>query len=60
VWVDGADTGRNTPIPASAPLRLSPGRHTVTLLVNERAFSFPVTIHAGRTTKLIKTLPVTR
>jgi serine/threonine protein kinase len=60
VWVDGADTGRNTPIPASAPLRLSPGRHTVTLLVNERPFTFAVTIQAGRTTKLIKHLPVKR
>jgi hypothetical protein len=60
VWVDGVDTGRNTPIPASEPLRLEPGRHTVSLYVNERRFDYPVVIRAGDTTKLIRRLPVRR
>jgi len=60
VWIDGRDTGRNTPIAASAPLRLSPGRHTVTLFVKDQRFDFPVLVEAGETTKLIRKLPVTR
>jgi serine/threonine protein kinase len=60
VWIDGRDTGRNTPIPPSSPLRLSAGPHRVTLRVEEQAFDFTVTIEAGVTTKLVRTLPAIR
>jgi hypothetical protein len=60
VWIDGADTGRNTPIPPSAPLRLKAGQHRVTLQVEEQSFDFTVTIDDGATVKLVRALPVTR
>ena len=57
VWIDGHDTGRNTPVPPGAPLKLSEGRHVVTLYTSEKKYDFPVVMKAGRVTKLIKTLP---
>jgi outer membrane biosynthesis protein TonB len=60
VWIDGVDTGRNTPIPASSPLRLKPGPHKVTLVVNEHRFDYTVHVRPGQTTKLIKKLPAKR
>lgn len=60
VWIDGHDTGRNTPVPPSSPLRLSAGLHRVSLRVEEQTFDFTVTIEAGVTTKLVRALPATR
>jgi serine/threonine protein kinase len=60
VWIDGSDTGRSTPIPPGAPLRLSAGPHRVTLQVEERSFDYSVKIDAGMTARLVVTLPVTR
>jgi serine/threonine protein kinase len=56
VWVDGVDTGRHTPIPLGAPLKLSPGRHVVSLYVSDKKYDFPVILKAGVVTKLIRTL----
>jgi eukaryotic-like serine/threonine-protein kinase len=60
VWVDGKDTGRQTPIAASTPLRLTVGEHRIWLQVGEQTYEFLVRIVAGQTTKLTKTLPVGR
>ena len=58
VWIDGTETGRNTPIPATKPIILSPGKHWVTLLAKGKKFSYAVTIRVGKVTSLIKNLPV--
>jgi serine/threonine protein kinase len=56
VWVDGVDTGRHTPIPLGAPLKLSPGRHVISLYVSNKKYDFPVILKAGEVTKLIRNL----
>ena len=56
VWVDGVDTGRHTPIPLGAPLKLSPGRHVISLYVSDKKYDFPVILKAGEVTKLIRSL----
>jgi serine/threonine protein kinase len=58
VYVDGADTGRTTPIPPTNPLSLGPGAHKITFEVNKRRFTFSVVIKTGATAQLIQTLPV--
>ena len=58
VWIDGRETGRNSPIPASKPLKLAPGPHKVTLFAKGQKFHFNVVIKPGKVTRLIKTLPV--
>jgi hypothetical protein len=60
VWVDGVDTGRNTPIPLSAPLRLPPGRHVISLYVSNKKYDFTVVTRAGEVTKLIRKLPTSQ
>jgi hypothetical protein len=59
VMVDDQDTGKMTPIVARSKIALQPGRHTVTFVVGKKKFSYPVTIEAGKDTRLIKQLPVT-
>lgn len=60
VLVDGQDTGRTTPITPRASFRLKRGRHRVTLVVGEQRFEFTVEVTAGKITRLIEALPVTR
>ena len=56
IYVDGKATGRNTPVPPSNPLTLSPGKHKVTLETKGKKFNFTVTIKSGKQSKLIKIL----
>jgi hypothetical protein len=56
VSVDGRDTGMSTPIVGRKRLSLSPGRHRVGLELDGRTREFSVTIVAGETTTLSKTL----
>ena len=58
VLVDGADTGRTTPIAPRSRIALRPGRHVVTFVVGEQRYNFTVRIQSGATTRLIKNLPV--
>ena len=58
IIVDGKPTGRNSPVPPSNPLSLSPGRHKITLEAKGQKFNFTVTIKAGKLSKLVKVLPV--
>ena len=58
VVVDGKDTGRWTPIAAKNPIRLSPGKHRVTLVTEDgRKLEAEVEIRAGESTKLIREFP---
>jgi hypothetical protein len=58
VFVDGKDTGRNTPIPPNSALSLKAGTHKVVLEVGKKRFTFTVTIKPGETSKLVQVLPV--
>ena len=58
VWVDGKDTGVDTPIVPRARIPLAPGPHKVTFDVRGERFSFPIVIRAGETVSLDKQLPV--
>ena len=58
VIIDGRETGLNTPIPHSKRIKLSPGKHWVTLIAEGKKFSYSVVIKPGKVTRLIKTLPV--
>jgi len=60
IWVDGVDTGRSTPVPPASPLVLKAGAHKITLVAGSQRFTFPVTIKAGDTTRLIQTLSINR
>ena len=56
VHIDGRDTGRNTPIPNSSPLKLPVGKHIVSLFVNGVEHEFSVMIAPGKKYRLNKTL----
>jgi len=56
VHIDGRDTGRNTPIPNSSPLKLPVGKHIVSLFVNGVEHEFSVMIEPGKKYRLNKTL----
>jgi serine/threonine protein kinase len=58
VEVDGKDTGRTTPIPPASRIALKAGRHKITFDVNGKKFTFTVRIRPGKTTRVIKRLPV--
>jgi eukaryotic-like serine/threonine-protein kinase len=58
VLIDAHDTGKMTPIAPRAKIPLKPGKHTVTFVVGEDSFDYPIVIEAGRDHRLIKTLPV--
>lgn len=60
IHIDGRDINRQTPTPPSMPVVLDPGLHRVTLDTGNRHFTFPVTITAGETARLIKRLPTDR
>jgi hypothetical protein len=55
VLIDGADTGRHTPIRGPA-LKLTPGRHKVTLVIGADRFTYAVVIKAGETHTMSKEL----
>jgi hypothetical protein len=55
VWIDGADTGRQTPI-AGPALKLTPGRHKVTFVIGADRFTYAVVIKAGETHMMSKDL----
>ena len=57
VFIDGRDTGRNTPIPPSNPLSVSPGRHKLTLVSKGKKYHYKVVIRSGKYLKLVKILP---
>ena len=56
VFVDGRDTGMNTPVPPKRKLKLSVGSHTVTFVARGKRYKYQVIIREGQVTKLIKTL----
>ena len=58
VLVDSKDTGKMTPIAPKARIALPPGKHTITFVVGDKKFPFPVTIEAGKELRLQKTLPL--
>ncbi len=58
IWIDGKDTGLATPISPRASIRLKPGPHKLTFVVGDRRLDYNVTIEAGKTTKIVKQLPV--
>ncbi|MCC6748746.1 MAG: PEGA domain-containing protein [Deltaproteobacteria bacterium] len=58
VLIDGQDTGRTTPIAPRSKIPLKAGKHTVTFVVEGKRFSFPLSVKAGETARLIKQLPV--
>jgi hypothetical protein len=58
VFVDGVDTGRDTPIPSSAPLVLKGGSHKLTFVAGMDRFQYTVSIAPGATVQLAKRLPI--
>ncbi|MBS2021571.1 MAG: protein kinase [Deltaproteobacteria bacterium] len=55
VRIDGADTGRWTPVPPSKPISLTPGTYNIELETTEgKRYEQKVTITAGATVKIIK------
>lgn len=55
VRIDGADTGRWTPVPPSKPIALSPGAYTIELETQQgRRYEEKIVIEAGKTVRLIK------
>jgi hypothetical protein len=57
VFVNGKNLGRQTPIGASSPLRLPPGKHTITLKLKRKSISFTIRVEAGATLRQIKRIP---
>jgi hypothetical protein len=58
VWIDGRDTGRNTPIAKRSAIVLKPGKHSVWFVVGAQKFKRSIVVSAGETAKLIEDLPV--
>jgi hypothetical protein len=58
VFIDNKDTGKMTPIAPRAKIGLKAGKHTVTFVIGDKKFSYPIQIEAGKDHRLIKTLPV--
>jgi len=56
VFVDGADTGKMTPIAPSAKIALSPGKHQVMFSVSGEKYSYSVRIKSGETLNLVRDL----
>ncbi|MCK5800972.1 MAG: hypothetical protein KAI47_27480, partial [Deltaproteobacteria bacterium] len=56
VWVDGRNTHRDTPIRPDSPLKLSPGKHRIMLVVGRRRFKFTKTIRSGQTRRMVELL----
>jgi serine/threonine protein kinase len=58
VLVDGKNTGKMTPMSPAEKIPLEPGRHVVTFVVEGKKFKYPVTIRAGKTHNLVRSLDV--
>ncbi|HTM20350.1 MAG TPA: hypothetical protein VL172_07585, partial [Kofleriaceae bacterium] len=58
VWIDGHDTGRNTPIAKRSAIKLKPGKHSVWFVVGAQKFKRSIVVSVGETVKLIEDLPV--
>jgi serine/threonine protein kinase len=58
VLIDNRDTGKKTPVDLATRIVLPPGKHTVTFVVGNRRFSYPIVIEAGREHRLVKILPM--
>jgi serine/threonine protein kinase len=57
VFIDGRNTGRNTPILPNNPLRLSPGPHKLTVRTNSgKSYDFRINIVAGKTKRFVRRL----
>ncbi len=56
IYIDGKDTGKQTPVTVGAKLKLKPGIHKVTFVADGKKYNFSVTITAGKTTKMVKKL----
>jgi len=56
VFIDGKDTGKMTPIAPRSAVRLAPGTHQVTFVVDEQKFDFKISIEPGERLNMIKTL----
>jgi serine/threonine protein kinase len=56
IYIDGKDTGKQTPVTVGAKLKLKPGIHKVTFVADGKKYNFSVTIKAGKTTKMFKAL----
>ncbi len=57
IFIDGRNTGRNTPVFGARGFKLRPGRHRVTLVApGGKKRSFSVTIKRCQVTKLIRSL----
>jgi uncharacterized cupredoxin-like copper-binding protein len=58
IFVDGKDTGKQTPVTEGGKIKLKPGMHKVTFVSEGKKYNFSVTIEAGKTKRLIKSLVV--
>jgi len=58
--IDGASTGKSTPITPRAKIALTPGLHKATFAVGREKWTFTVKIEAGKTTTISRDLPVTQ
>ncbi len=56
IFVDGKDTGKQTPVTVGAKIKLKPGMHKVTFVANGKKHNYSVTIKAGKTSRLVKML----
>ena len=52
VYIDGADTGKKTPV----ELAVTPGKHKITFEVGSDRYTYAVTVDAGQTATVSKTL----
>ena len=57
VLVNGRDTGKTTPVAPRSKIPLKPGRYKVTFVLAGKKHSYPVSVTAGKTARLIKKLP---
>lgn len=56
IYIDGKDTGKQTPVTAGAKIKLKPGIHEVTFEAEGKKHNFSVTIKPGETSRLVKIL----
>ena len=52
IYLDGVDTGSSTPM----ILKVAAGKHKVTFVIGTDRYTFPATVTANQTTKVVKDL----